>query len=126
MGLKRNSDFWENVGTKLKRWLRSINPKNFINSDTHNDLVDTYTPFSRVCDIKGSPYFINFDPSPTKLQMFFGRQRELATIISHLQKGESILLIGEKRIGKTFLLYILGVNLQNIVERINITTFKTS
>ena len=39
--------------------------------------------------------------------MFFGRRREIQQIADHLERGDSILLIGERRIGKTFLLYMI-------------------
>jgi len=55
-----------------------------------------------------SPYFIAVDPSPFKLRMFFGRRQEIQTISNHLLNGDSVLLVGERRIGKTFLLYMLG------------------
>ena len=55
-----------------------------------------------------SPYFISVDPSPEKLCMFFGRRREIQEIADHLQNGDSVLLIGERRMGKTFLLYMIG------------------
>ena len=34
-----------------------------------------------------SPYFSNFDPSPTKLRMFFGRRREIKEIANNLGVG---------------------------------------
>jgi len=40
--------------------------------------------------------------------MFFGRQQEIQTINNYLRNGDSVLLIGERRIGKTFLLYMIG------------------
>jgi hypothetical protein len=55
-----------------------------------------------------SPYFVAVDPSPAKLRMFFGRRREIREITDHLQNGDSVLLIGERRMGKTFLLYMIG------------------
>ena len=55
-----------------------------------------------------SPYFISVDPSPAKLLMFFGRRREIQKIFDYLQNGDSVLLIGERRMGKTFLLYMIG------------------
>ncbi|MHA2433210.1 MAG: ATP-binding protein [Candidatus Thorarchaeota archaeon] len=55
-----------------------------------------------------SPYFISVDPSPAKLRMFFGRRGEIQAIVDYLRNGDSILLIGERRMGKTFLLYMLG------------------
>ena len=55
-----------------------------------------------------SPYFIAADPSPAKLRMFFGRRQEIQTIGDYLLNGESVLLIGERRMGKTFLLYMIG------------------
>jgi len=55
-----------------------------------------------------SPYFIGVDPSPAKLRMFFGRRPEIRAIGDHLRNGDSVLLIGERRIGKTFLLYMIG------------------
>jgi len=55
-----------------------------------------------------SPYFISVDPSPVKLRMFFGRRQEIQTISNYLLNGDSVLLIGERRMGKTFLLYMIG------------------
>ncbi len=55
-----------------------------------------------------SPYFVSVDPSSAKLRMFFGRRREIREIADHLQNGDSVLLIGERRMGKTFLLYMIG------------------
>jgi len=55
-----------------------------------------------------SPYFVAVDPSSSKLRMFFGRRKEIRAITSHLWKGDSVLLIGERRMGKTFLLYMIG------------------
>jgi len=55
-----------------------------------------------------SPYFVAVDPSPEKLCMFFGRSREIRAIADYLQNGDSVLLIGERRMGKTFLLYMIG------------------
>ncbi len=55
-----------------------------------------------------SPYFISADPSPAKLRMFFGHGQEIQAIKNYLLNGESILLIGERRMGKTFLLYMIG------------------
>jgi len=55
-----------------------------------------------------SPYFVGVDPSPAKLRMFFGRRREIHTIDDYLRNRESVLLIGERRMGKTFLLYMIG------------------
>ena len=55
-----------------------------------------------------SPYFVAVDPSSSKLRMFFGRRKEIRAITSHLRKGDSVLLIGERRMGKTFLLYMIG------------------
>jgi hypothetical protein len=55
-----------------------------------------------------SPYFIGVDPSPVKLRMFFGRRQEIQTISNYLLNGDSVLLIGERRMGKTFLLYMIG------------------
>lgn len=55
-----------------------------------------------------SPYFISIDPSPAKLRMFFGRRREIQAIADYLRNGDSVLLIGERRMGKTFLLYMIG------------------
>ncbi|MBC8492402.1 MAG: ATP-binding protein [Chloroflexi bacterium] len=52
-----------------------------------------------------SPYFIAVDPSPFKLRMFFGRRQEIRAISNYLLNGDSVLLIGERRMGKTFLLY---------------------
>jgi len=40
--------------------------------------------------------------------MFFGRRQEIQTISDYLRNGDSVLLIGERRIGKTFLLYMIG------------------
>lgn len=58
-------------------------------------------------DTRASPYFVNFDPIPTKLRMFFGRRQEIRAIADYLRNGDSILLIGERRMGKTFLLRML-------------------
>lgn len=55
-----------------------------------------------------SPYFMNVDPSPHKLRMFFGRRQEIQIIRDYLVNGDSVLLMGERRIGKTFLLYMIG------------------
>ena len=55
-----------------------------------------------------SPYFIAVDPSPEKLCMFFGRKHEIRAIADYLRNGDSVLLIGERRMGKTFLLYMIG------------------
>ncbi|RLI14632.1 hypothetical protein DRO49_06030, partial [Candidatus Bathyarchaeota archaeon] len=55
-----------------------------------------------------SPYFVAVDPSPAKLRMFFGRRREIQAIADYLRNRESVLLIGERRLGKTFLLYMIG------------------
>jgi hypothetical protein len=55
-----------------------------------------------------SPYFVSVDRSPEKLRMFFGRRREIQQIADYLQNGESVLLIGERRMGKTFLLHMIG------------------
>lgn len=55
-----------------------------------------------------SPYFISVDPSPAKLRMFFGRREEIQAIADYLRNGDSVLLIGERRMGKTFLLYVIG------------------
>jgi hypothetical protein len=55
-----------------------------------------------------SPYFIAVDPSPEKLCMFFGRRHEIRAIADYLRNGDSVLLIGERRMGKTFLLYMIG------------------
>ena len=55
-----------------------------------------------------SPYFIGVDPSSVKLRMFFGRRQEIQTISNYLLNGDSVLLIGERRMGKTFLLYMIG------------------
>ena len=55
-----------------------------------------------------SPYFIGVDPSSFKLRMFFGRRQEIQTISNYLLNGDSVLLIGERRMGKTFLLYMIG------------------
>lgn len=55
-----------------------------------------------------SPYFVSVDPSPAKLRMFFGRRQEIRDIANHVQNGDSVLLIGERRMGKTFLLYMIG------------------
>jgi len=57
-----------------------------------------------------SPYFIAVDPSPFKLRMFFGRRQEIQTISNHLLNGDSVLLVGERRIGMTFLLFGLWTN----------------
>jgi hypothetical protein len=40
--------------------------------------------------------------------MFFDRKREIQAISQYLLNGDSVLVIGERRIGKTFLLYMLG------------------
>jgi hypothetical protein len=55
-----------------------------------------------------SPYFINVDPASHKLRMFFGRRQEIQAIRDYLMNGDSVLLIGERRIGKTFLMYMIG------------------
>lgn len=55
-----------------------------------------------------SPYFVSVDPSASKLAMFFGRRQELGDIRHYVLSGDSVLLIGERRIGKTFLLYLLN------------------
>ena len=55
-----------------------------------------------------SPYFVAVDPSPAKLRMFFGRRREIQAIADYLRNRDSVLLIGERRMGKTFLLYMIG------------------
>jgi hypothetical protein len=55
-----------------------------------------------------SPYFVSVDPSPAKLRMFFGRRREIRAIADSLRDGDSALLVGERRMGKTFLLYMIG------------------
>lgn len=55
-----------------------------------------------------SPYFVSVDPSLAKLSMFFGRRREVGAIRNYVLNGDSILLIGERRIGKTFLLYTIA------------------
>ena len=55
-----------------------------------------------------SPYFIAVDPSPEKLCMFFGRRHEIRAIADYIRNGDSVLLIGERRMGKTFLLYMIG------------------
>ena len=59
-------------------------------------------------ETEGSPYFVGVDTSLSKLRMFFGRRQELLEIFSYLKNGESVLVVGERRIGKTFLLYMVG------------------
>lgn len=55
-----------------------------------------------------SPYSVSVDPSPDRLRMFFGRRREIRELRNCLLAGDSVLLLGERRMGKTFLLYMVG------------------
>ncbi len=54
-----------------------------------------------------SPYFVAVDPSPAKSCMFFGRRHEIRAVADYLQNGDSVLLIGERRMGKTFLAWFI-------------------
>lgn len=53
-------------------------------------------------------YFTSTSNSPAKKIAFCGRCAEIETIIDGISKGKNIAIIGQRRIGKTFLRFILN------------------
>jgi len=55
---------------------------------------------------------------------FIGRKRELSTIISRLRNGSSVSVVGERRIGKSSLLYHLFLTGNKRLDDINKTSYR--
>lgn len=53
------------------------------------------------------PYSISTRDSPTCKRLFCGRTNDLTQLLNALAQGQSVALFGERRIGKTLLLFLL-------------------
>lgn len=62
----------------------------------------------------------NIVGQPVIKNNFFGRELEINSIINHLEKGNSIYLLGDRRIGKTSLLYKI---IDEYSDKFNFTYF---
>src|SRR5713226_2420009 len=63
-----------------------------------------------------NPYTTSTVDSPEYKQLITGRTDDIATFLDHIAQGHSIALFGERRIGKTSLLFLIRDIIMGQVE----------
>src|SRR6266702_2577565 len=79
----------------------------YFNRDTQSLMTQQSMVLKKKDEMMTNPYTTSTQDSPEYKQLLSGRTDDLAQILGHIALGHSIALFGERRIGKTSLLFLL-------------------